>query len=264
MKALLTGFGIGYLILAAFAYFFSDAMIFFPPRSSYQYDKKIIELKTADNENIAAVYLHNKTAKYTVLVSHGNAEDIGCILPFLNEWYKQNFSVFAYDYHGYGLSSGKPSEANTYLDIDAAYEYLTKSLHIAPENIIVYGRSVGAAVALDLAVRQPVGGLIMESPFVTAFRVMSRIPLLPFDKFNNIKKIRHIKCPVLVIHGTSDHIVPFWQGQKIYNAAPLPKQYYWVKNADHNNLFFVAGAEYWQAIDGFIKFVETRFIASLE
>ena len=253
MKLIAINIIIGYILLVLFTYFVSDYMIFFPPRSGYKDPREFIRLTTADGESIFAYYLPNKNAKYTLLVSHGNAEDIGYMIPFFQKMYGHGFSVFAYDYHGYGLSSGKPTERNTYLDVDAAYDYLTKVLHIAPENIISFGHSVGAAVALDLAARKPVAAAILQGTFVTAFRVMTRVPLLPFDKFDNLKKIGLLKSPLLMIHGTADNIIPYWHGQKLYDEAKVSKQFYSVKNAGHNDIVMVAGEEYWDTIAGFIQ-----------
>ena len=237
-----------YIILLIAAYFFSDYVIFFPPRIRYQDTANFLKLTTADGETIFAIYLPNKKAKYTILVSHGNAEDLGTMLPFLLAMHDHGFSVFSYDYHGYGLSSGKPTEQNTYLDINEAYDYLTKNLHIAPENIVSYGHSLGGAVALDLAVREPVGKVILQGAFVTAFRVMTRIPIIPFDKYNNLKKITQLKCPLLIIHGTVDGIIPFWHGQKLYAKAKEPKQFYQAENAGHNDVVMIAEDNYWKAI----------------
>ena len=253
MKLIAVNIIIAYVLLALFAYFVSDHMIFFPPRSGYKDSHGFIKVMTADGESIFAYYLPNKNAKYTLLVSHGNAEDIGYMIPFFQQMYKHGLSVFAYDYHGYGLSSGKPTEHNTYLDVDAAYDYLTKVLRIAPENIISYGHSVGAAVALDLAVRKPVAAVILQGAFVAAFRVITRIPLLPFDKFDNLKKIGVLKSPLLMIHGTADNVIPYWHGQKLYDAAKVSKQFYSVKNAGHNDIVIASGEEYWNTINDFIQ-----------
>ena len=111
------------------------------------------------------------------------------------------FSVFAYDYHGYGTSGGKATEQNAYEDIDAAYNYLTQVLKVPPDRIIAHGRSLGGAVAIDLASRKPLGGLVVESSFVSAFRVVTGYRIFPFDKFRNADKIRQVRCPVLIIHG---------------------------------------------------------------
>lgn len=253
MKSIAMYIIITYVLLLLFAYFISDLMIFFPPRAQYKDSPEFIRLKTSDGEYIFAYYLPNKNAKYTVLVSHGNAEDLGYLYSFLHEMHAHGFSVLGYDYHGYGLSGGKPTERNTYLDIDAAYDYLTKDLHIAPENIISFGHSVGAAVALDLAVRRPVAAVILQGAFVTAFRVVTNFPLIPFDKYDNLKKIAQLKYPLLMIHGTADAIIPFWHGQKLYEAASVSKQFYAVKNAGHNDIVITAGEEYWDVIANFIQ-----------
>lgn len=253
MKSIVFNLFAAYLALMFFAYFFSGVMTYYPPRPGYQNSKDYIQLKTVDGQTIYAVYLVNPKAKYTLLLSHGNADDIGYLMPFLRMMHEQGYAVFAYDYHGYGLSGGRPSETNCYRDVDAAYNYLTKVKKISPHNIIVFGHSLGAAVALDLAIRQPVAGLIMQSPFVTAFRVVTRIQILPFDKFNNLKKIKLLKVPVLIIHGTDDKIIPFWHSMKLYQAVVGAKQFLRVERAGHNDILPVAGAQYWQVFNHFIK-----------
>jgi len=235
------------------AYFFSDYVTFFPPRPHYKDTAEFLKLTATDGKTIFAIYLPNKKAKYTVLVSHGNAEDLGTIMPFLRAMHDNGFSVFAYDYHGYGLSSGNPSEYNAYLDVNAAYAYLTKNLKVLPENIISYGHSLGGAVALDLAVREPVAAVILQGAFTTAFRVVTRIPIIPFEKYDNLKKITQLKCPLLVIHGTADSIIAFWHGQKLYESALVPKQFYRVAKAGHNDLLMVAGEKYWQVVKEFLR-----------
>lgn len=255
IKAILLNLSFFYLAMLAFAFFFANAMIFLPPSPGYHSVENFLKLETKDNKTIFAVYLPNKAAKYTLLFSHGNAEDIGYMLPFLRELHAHGFSVFAYDYHGYGLSRGLPSENNCYLDVDAAYEYLTQVAKIAPQNIIAHGRSVGAAVSLDLAIKKPIAGLIMESPFVTAFRVLTKIPLLPFDKFNNLKKIKSLTYPLLVIHGTADNIVAPWHSKMLYEKAKVPKKIFWVEGADHNNVLYTAGENYWRVLNDFVAFL---------
>lgn len=256
MKTVLIYIGIAYFALLFIAFFLSNHLIFVPPRSSYVDSQDIIKLKTKDNTLIAAIFLPNSKAKYTLLVSHGNAEDIGYLLPLLRAMQAHGFAVFAYDYYGYGLSGGSPNEQNSYLAAETAYEYLVDALQIKPQNILVYGRSLGAAMALDLAVRKPVAALIMESGFVSAFRVMTRIPLLPWDKFNNLQKISKLKVPVLFIHGTKDNIVAFWHSNKLFTAAPKPKEFYEVKNAGHNNVLLLAGEEYWHRIESFVETIK--------
>lgn len=247
-----------YLALTLLLHFFAQALIYFPPRPGYIDDHNIIKLKTRDGATISAIYLKNPASKYTVLISHGNAEDIGYMAPFFQEWQKHGFAIFAYDYHGYGTSTGHPSETTSYTDIDAAYTYLTKELNIPPNKIILYGRSIGSAMALDLAIRHnddKIAAIIMESPFVTAYRVVTHIPLFAFDKFDNLSKISKLKIPLLIIHGTHDNIVPFWHGVKLYQTAPnkITKQYFWVSGAGHNNILWLAKEKYWQEVINFVK-----------
>ena len=240
-----------YAVVGAWAWLISDRMIFLPPAPTYRDTADILKVPTSGGERIAAVYLPNPAATYTVLFSHGNAEDLGWVLPSLPPLRDLGFGVFAYDYRGYGLSQGRASEQHVYADIDAAYDYLTRELRVPAARIILYGRSLGAGAAVDLAARQPVGGLIVESPFLTAFRVMTRIPLFPFDRFRNVDKIGRVRCPVLVMHGEADEIVPLWHGQQLFERAPGPKMFLAVPGAHHNDFLWVAGARYVTALRDF-------------
>ena len=168
------------------------------------------------------------------------------------------YAVLFYDYHGYGTSQGQPSEAHLYLDIDAAYAYLTETLKVPPARIIIYGRSLGGAPSIDLATRKPVAGLVLQSTFTTAFRVVTQIPLLPFDKFHSIDKIVRVRCPVLVIHGRADQVIPFHHGVELYHAVRAPKRCCWVAGADHNDLVEVAGDQYIAALDDFTTLLNSR------
>jgi pimeloyl-ACP methyl ester carboxylesterase len=158
-----------------------------------------------DGVALLAVHLPNPQAVYTVLFSHGNAEDIRDVAPLLNEIHESGFGVFAYDYRGYGTGDGVPTEENAYKDIDAAYAYLTGTLGVAPARIIAYGRSLGGGPAVDLASRKPLTGLILESTFVTAFRVRTHIPILPFDKFRNQDRRRACPGPGDARHRRRNH-----------------------------------------------------------
>jgi len=218
-------------------------MIFLPPPATYRSGPEIVELRTADGIRIAALHLPNPSGDYTLLYSHGNAEDLGAVRPLLVRLRAIGFSVFAYDYRGYGASEGRPSERGAYADIDAAYAYLTTALGIPPARIIAYGRSVGSGPAVDLAARRPIGGLVVESAFTTAFRVLTRVPLLPFDRFRNIDKIGRVRCPVLVMHGRADEVVPLAHGEALWRAAPQPKRFLWADGAGHNDFWQVAGSE---------------------
>ncbi|MFL6300478.1 MAG: alpha/beta hydrolase [Terriglobales bacterium] len=242
---------LAYLALVLVGIFFSDKLIFQPQRSSYKDSAEITKIQTAHGERISAIYLGNPTAKFTILYSHGNAEDIGDLRPWLDQLQASGFSVFAYDYEGYGTSEGTPSEKNVYADVNAAYAYLTNTLDIPPARIISYGRSVGNGASIDLASRQRAGGLIVQSGFTSAFVVLTKVPLVPFDKFRNISKIPHVKCPVMVIHGRRDNVIPFSNGERLFAAAPEPKENFWVENAGHNDLEFAVGEELIRKIQAF-------------
>ncbi|MBF2067513.1 MAG: alpha/beta hydrolase [Calothrix sp. C42_A2020_038] len=247
-----------YLLFGTFVYFRADSMIFLPQPSTYQDTQEIIKLNSPDGVILSALHLPNPTAKYTILYAHGNAEDLGDIRQVLEELNKLGFSVFAYDYRGYGTSQGTPSEQNTYKDIDTAYNYLTQVLKLAPQQIIVYGRSVGGGSAVDLAARKPIAGLILESTFTSAFRVRVPFPILPFDRFSNIDKIDDIKSPVLIMHGKEDNVVPFYHSQQLFEKAPSPKMNLWVEGANHNNFVDVAGNRYGKTLQEFIRLIEDK------
>ncbi len=244
---------LGYIVCAIFISFFSDRLIYVPPKpTTFQKSADSLQLEINPETTISAVYLPNPQARYTVLYSHGNAEDLGTLKPFLYDYQAKGFSIFAYDYPGYGASTGKPTEKNVFAAITASYHYLTEVLKIAPGNIIIHGRSLGSGPSVYLAVYYPAAGLILESPFVSAYRVKTVLPLFPFDKYQNLNNIREVKMPTLVMHGTQDNTVPLWHGQSIFNALTGYKQAYWAKGAGHN-IMIHDNLAYWQAISLFLK-----------
>ncbi|MCC5659061.1 alpha/beta hydrolase [Nostoc sp. XA010] len=247
-----------YIFFSGYVYFRADSMIFLSQPSSYEDNPKIIKLKSGGDTNISATYLLNNKANYTILYSHGNSEDLGDIKQILEKLHDWGFSVFAYDYRGYGTSQGKPTESYAYEDINSAYNYLTQNLKISPERIIVLGRSVGGGSAVNLAMHKPVAGLIIESSFISAFQVIVPFRILPFDKFSNLEKIKKVKCPILVIHGKADDIIPFAHGEKLFNAAISPKLSLWLEEANHNDLFLVAEEKYQKTLQKFIKLVKAN------
>lgn len=242
--SVIAGLVLSYAGLLLYGAMFAERMIFLPPVTEFRDTDTTVKLKSRDGVEISATYLPNPQATFTILFSHGNAEDLGTLGPELESMRALGFSVFAFDYHGYGTSAGKPTEQNSYEDIDAAYDYLTQVLKIPSSQIIAHGRSLGGAVAIDLASRKPLGGLIIESSFVSAFRVVTGYQVLPFDKFRNLDKIKNVRCPVLIIHGRQDEVIPFWHGERLFEAANEPKKYFWVDAAGHNNLRVVAGTRY--------------------
>jgi abhydrolase domain-containing protein 17 len=245
-----------YTFFALYVFFRADSMMFLPQPSSYQDTKEILKLPVNDTEKISAIYLPNSQSTHTLLYIHGNASDLGDIRPLLDRLHCWGFSVFAYDYRGYGTSDGKPSEQNAYQDAEAAYTYLTQQLKIPSQQIIVYGHSLGGGSAAELAARHSIAGLILESTFTSAFRVVVPVSLLPFDKFSTLDKLRKIHCPVLVMHGQADQTIPFHHGQTLYEAASEPKRSLWVAGAGHDDFTEVAGDRLQQTLLAFQKLVE--------
>jgi fermentation-respiration switch protein FrsA (DUF1100 family) len=245
--------GTGYLLLNLFALLGSDRLIFVPQPPSYTHLPNEIKIVSGDGEKINAVYLENPNAEFTILFSHGNAEDLGNVAPFMQQFHDLGYSVLMYDYRGYGTSEGTPSERKTYQDIEAAYRWLLEVKKVAPKKIIAQGRSLGGGPATWLAAHHDVGGLVIESTFTSAFRVKTHRKLLPWDKFDNLKYIQKIECPVLIMHGCEDEIIPLWHGQKLYAAALDEKINLWIEGAHHNDYAYVAGLDYFNIFEAFIK-----------
>jgi fermentation-respiration switch protein FrsA (DUF1100 family) len=241
-----------YIALFIFAMFFADVVIFQPPAPQYRDGKELVRLRSGHGAQIAALYLASPGAKYTILYSHGNAEDLGWNRDLLEEYQRRGFNVLGYDYQGYGLSQGKPSERNAYADEEAAFQFLVNEKKIPPERIIAVGQSLGGAMAIDLASKHKLGGLIVQSSFASAFRVLTRWPIIPFDKFDSLSKMKRVSCPVLVVHGKADSVIGFWNGELLYGAAREPKQKWWVDRGDHNDILLVDAPGYWKAVGEFV------------
>lgn len=251
-RRMLTSFLGIYLCILIFAWFFSDRLIFQPQPPSYREGGDYYRIAVSPSEKIGILSLPNPSAPWTILHCHGNAEDIGDLHEFLTEYHDEGFQVYAFDYRGYGISDGQPGTEKACADGEAALHHLVNDKGIPLNRIIIHGRSVGTGIAAHLAAKYKVGGLILESAFITAFRVRTVIPMAPFDKFRNDRRIREITCPVLVIHGLNDEVIPAWHGRKLFELAPAPKRAYWIPAAGHNNIPMVAGAEYWRHIQKLI------------
>jgi pimeloyl-ACP methyl ester carboxylesterase len=194
---------LAYTALASLAYFASDRLIFQPPRASYRADQlPIVLIPSPDGGSIATLYLPNPRSALTLLYAHGNAEDLGQLVPWLEELRQSGYSVLAFDYRGYGASTGgRTTASGATRDMETVYQHAVHTLGVQPSHLVLYGRSVGSGPATDLAARLPAGGLVLESAFTSAFLVVTHLPLLPFDRFPNLRHLRRVRCPVLVIHG---------------------------------------------------------------
>ena len=240
-----------YFGVSVLVYFYAERLIFQPQAPLYRDSSEIIKLTTSDNEKISAKFYENSNATHVILFSHGNAEDIGGLDSILKDFQKSGFAILSFDYRGYGTSEGMPTEEKVYRDIEAAYAYLINELKFPPEKIIAHGRSLGGAVAINLASRKKIGGLIVESSFVSAYRVLTKIQIFPFDQFQSIKRIKDVNCPVLIIHGRKDDIVPFWHGEKLFAEATEPKFASWIDTGGHNNIYSTNKTAYLQTIRDF-------------
>ncbi|EYU17770.1 hypothetical protein ABFS83_04G178300 [Erythranthe nasuta] len=199
----------------------------------------VLKLPTRRGTEIVAVYVRYPMASSTLLYSHGNAADIGQMYElFIELSIHLRVNLLGYDYSGYGQSTGKPSEHNTYADIEAAYKCLEESYGAKQEDIILYGQSVGSGPTVDLAARLPrLKAVVLHSPILSGLRVMYPVKRTYwFDIYKNIDKIPLVKCPVLVIHGTSDDVVDYSHGKQLYELCQEKYEPLWIKGGNHCDL----------------------------
>ncbi len=243
-----------YLILCIVAVFFADHLIFFPPAPSYpQTFDGLVHLKTTTGEDIAAVHYPAAAGMPTLLFSHGNAEDLGQATELYQAWHEKGFGVFAYDYPGYGQSSGSPSEGSCERAVQSSWDHLIQS-GVPASSIVIVCRSVGGGPGVWLAAHEKAAGLALISPFTSAFRVPIPFPLFPRDRFTNLKRIRTISTPLLVIHGENDEVIPVSHGRKLVEASPATdKSFVPIPGGGHNDLFDVAGDEIIRRVADFAR-----------
>ena len=199
-------------------------------------------------------------ATTTLLWFHGNAGNISHRLENMKRLHDNvRANLFIIDYRGYGRSEGAVSEEGTYRDAQAALRYLRAREDIDPKGIVLFGQSLGAAVAAELAGREDCLALILEAP-LASIREMARaaFPFLPIGpllrtRYEVVEKIKRVKTPLLVLHGDQDEVVPFEQGKKVFAAAPGRKEFYAIRGAHHNDAFIVGGDAYYAALKNFIE-----------
>lgn len=215
-----------------------------------------VYIPVGSNEEINAWYIQQDKDNYTILFCHGNAGNISSRLGIIKLLSDLNLNIFIFDYRGYGKSKGTPSEEGIYEDVLAAYKYLVNVKNIPPSKIIVYGKSLGSAPAVDLASKFDVRAVIIDSGFTSA-RDLGKVfyPFIPSFmisvKFDNINKIKKIDVPKLFIHSHNDNVVPFRLGKKLFDIAPLPKKFV-VLRGSHNDSLFVSESEAKEAIRSFV------------
>lgn len=235
-----------------------NRLVFQPPPSSYNKDPNLIWLHTELSEVIPAFYISVKDAHFTLLFSHGNAEDLGLIIRFFREVsHELNVNVFAYEYTGYGMSTGSaPQEPCLYADIEAAFKYLRDIMGVPWEQIVLFGRSIGTGPSCHLATRTAVRGMVLQSPMVSIYRIPIQFRFtLPGDLFTNVDKVSEMCTPVFIIHGTRDEIVPCWHGRSMHAACVkrgIDVDPHWVEGADHNTLEQHAGVAFFDHLRRFL------------
>jgi len=243
---------------------FERKSIFYPEKkiesdpSDKGVDYEEVFFETQDGLKLNGWFVPAKDAHCTVLYFHGNAGNISLRTEIARLFHLKNFDFFIIDYRGFGKSQGSPHEKGTYLDALAAYEYLVKVKGVPAEKIAIYGKSLGAAVAIDLASKKKAGALISESGFTSVADlgrdIYKFIPLWLFvtQKYDSIKKVGSIKTPKLIIHSKNDEIVPFRHAERLFAAAGEPKEFY-VMEGGHNDAFYIHSNECMQRIEDFLR-----------
>ena len=254
------------LAIYVFGGFLERRLLFFPFKtlegspSDLALKFEDVTLKTSDGVTLHAWFVPHVKARATLILSHGNAGNISHRLGNLRLLHdKVKSNVFAVDYRGYGRSEGSPSEQGTYRDAEGALRHLRARQEIDPKNVVIFGQSLGAAVAAELASRETCLALILEAPFVSV-REMARValPWLPIGplirtRYEVIETIKAVKAPILILHGDRDEVVPFDHGKRVFAAAPEPKEFYTIAGSHHNDTYVVGGDAYFATLKNFIE-----------
>lgn len=246
---------------------FEGSFIYFPTKypagrwetSALGFEPQDVWLTASDGVRVHGWFLASDSAGVTLLYFHGNGGNITDRIEKLALLQEMGADIFIVDYRGYGRSEGSPGERGLYRDADAAFNYLTKERSIPASSIVVYGASLGGAVAVDIASRKPVGGVILESTFTSARAMaLKTLPIIPpvlylRTRFDSIGKIGRINAPLLMIHGSDDTTVPISMGRQVFAAAHQPKRFVEIPRAGHNDISWIAPEEYLRAIGGFLE-----------
>ncbi|MBO6490927.1 MAG: alpha/beta hydrolase [Pelagibacteraceae bacterium] len=233
-----------YLLLLIFLYFYQGKLLYHPNVNSYTEVNDLIPkiekvtIATSDNHHLLGWFHKKDISKNTILFFHGNAGSLENRIYKLNHFenFDLNFLILAW--RGFSGNSGKPNEKGLYDDAKSAVSWL-KSAGIKEEKIILYGESLGTAVAIEIAQNKKFAGIVLESPFTSMVEMGKKyysffpVSLLLKDRYESINKIKNINIPILVMHGKKDRIVPFEMGNKIYDSANSPKFYYFPDYDDH-------------------------------
>ena len=259
--------GVGtYLAVVLLVGMFQSWFIYFPSRvieatpTSAGLEYEDVALTTSDGVGISAWFVPHPEPKATILFFHGNAGNNGDRVDTLRALHSFGVNVLIVDYRGYGTSQGSPSEAGTYRDAQASWEYLTRVRGLAPSSIVLMGESLGGAVAIDLATKHPPGALVVQSTFTRLADVAAlHYPFLPVrwllrHDYDSMAKVGRIACPKLFIHSTGDTLIPLSNGKQLFEAAAQPKQLL-LTPGDHNDGGFLHSKQHVDQVAAFLESV---------
>ncbi len=266
MRSLVLTLVLAYLGIALFLFLFQGRLLYLPhvpgrgieaTPDRYGLPWEEVWLETEDGERLHGWWIPATDATRTVLIFHGNAGNISHRMETLRIWHELGWNALIFDYRGYGRSSGRPTEKGTYRDADAAWRHLTEDRGLDPARIILFGRSLGGAVAAELAPRVNPAGLVVESTFTSLPELGAElyrwlpVRLLARMRYPTLERVSEFKGPVLVIHSRDDEIIPFHHGERIHAAAPGPRAFLELRGG-HNEAFFLAGARYMEGLWEFL------------
>ena len=264
MSSYLISILIGLLLINAFMYYQQPKMTFYPltkldaTPDDWGLTYENVRLHTADGFALHGWYVPHAGAEQVLLFFHGNAGNISHRRASLAIFHRLGLNVLMIDYRGYGQSEGSPTEHGLYRDAAAAWTYLINEKGFSENNLVVFGRSLGGAVAVDLASKVTARGLILESTLSSSrdfahlvLPVLSRLIYMRFD-FASVAKMPKVKAPVLVLHSPDDEIMPFELGERVFKAANEPKSFVRMRGG-HNDGVHLSQPEYEQALAGWLK-----------
>ena len=253
-----------YGVVIVLVFLTQSSLVYFPMRSVDMSPKKIgldyeeVQLETSDGVTLSSWFIPAKEQRGVLLFCHGNAGNISHRLESIRIFHDLGLSVLIFDYRGYGRSEGSISEEGTYLDAEAAWEYLVKDRHIKASEIILFGRSIGGSIAAKLAAKRQASALILESSFTSITDLGAQVyPYLPIRLlsryyYDTSSYLEQINMPLLIIHSSDDEIIPFTHAKALYKNANEPKELL-VITGDHNAGFYLSGEHYINGIDRFLS-----------
>lgn len=254
----------GYGIFVLLVYFAQASLLYFPTHDDLGTPAQLdlayetVRISTEDGLKLHGWFLPAQHSRGVLLFLHGNAGNITYRLDSLKIFHDLGLSVLIFDYRGYGESEGKMTESGSYLDAQAAWRYLIKEKSIPAQKIVLFGRSLGGAIAAHLAAQKKPGALIIESSFTSVPDLAAHLyPFLPTRwlsrfHYNTKDALQGVACPVLIIHSRDDEIIPVRHGRELYAAAPEPKRFLELSGS-HNEGFLSSKQIYTEGVDNFIK-----------